>query len=86
MAKKPVGKVTHFFPKISVAVIELSAGIKKGDKIEIAKSEEDAFQQTVSSMQVDHKPVEKAKKGDAIGMKVDNPAKEGAVVSKVTEK
>ena len=80
--KKAIGKVTHYFDKIGVAVIELSGALKKGDKIEIGKNEEDAFQQEVSSMQVDHKPVEKAKKGDAIGMKVDNPVKEGAEVRK----
>jgi putative protease len=83
--KKAIGKVAHFYPKISVAVIELTGKLKVGDKIEIGKNEEDAFQQEVSSMQVEHKPVEKAKKGDAIGMKVDNPTKAGAVVSKVKE-
>jgi len=83
--KKPVGKVTHFYPKISVAVIELTGSLKVGDKIEIGKNEEDAFQQTVGSMQMEHKPVETAKKGDAIGMKVDNPVKEGATVSKVAK-
>jgi len=86
MGKKPIGKVTHFFDKIGVAVVELTGSLKAGDTIEIAKDEENAFQQVVTSMQVDHKPVEKAKKGDAIGMKVDNPVKEGAIVSKVTEK
>ena len=85
MAKKPIGKVKHYFDKIGVAVIELSGSLNAGDRIEIAKSEEDAFQQDVASMQVDHKPVEKAKKGDAIGMKVDSPTKAGAVVSKVTK-
>ncbi len=86
MGKKPIGKVTHFFDKIGVAVVELTGSLKAGETIEIAKDEESTFQQVVTSMQVDHKPVEKAKKGDAIGMKVDNPVKEGAVVSKVTEK
>ena len=85
MAKKPIGKVTHYFDKIGVAVIMLSGSLKAGDRIEIGKSEEDAFQQEVASMQVKHKPVEKAKKGDAIGMKVDHPTKAKAVVSKVTE-
>jgi translation elongation factor EF-1alpha len=82
--KEPVGKVTHFFDKISVAVIELTGSLKAGDKIEI-ETKEGPFQQEVTSMQVDHKPVEKAKKGDAIGMKVDNPVKEGNPVSKLAE-
>ena len=85
MGKKPVGKVKHYFDKIGVAVIELSGKLKAGDTIEVSKEGENAFQQVVTSMQVDHKPVEEAKAGDAIGMKLDNPAKEGAAVSKVTE-
>ena len=82
--KKKIGKVTHFFDKISVAVIELTGALKAGDKIEIM-TKEGPFQQEVASMQVDHNPVEKAKSGDAIGMKVDNPVKEGNIVSKVNE-
>jgi len=65
---KEIGKITHFFDKISVAVIELKAGLKKGDKIRIKGSTTD-FEQTVGEMQVEHKPIEKAKKGDAIGIK-----------------
>lgn len=80
--KKVVGKVVHFYPKISVAVVELTKGLKVGDKIEISKNEE-TFEQTVDSMQVEHKQVEKAKAGDAVGLKLDNPAKEGATVSKI---
>jgi putative protease len=80
--KKVVGKVVHFYPKISVAVVELTKGLKVGDKIEISKNEE-TFEQTVGSMQVEHKQVEKAKAGDAVGLKLDNPVKEGATVSKI---
>ena len=65
---KEIGKITHFFDKISVAVIELKAGLKKGDKIRIKGSTTD-FEQIAGEMQVEHKPIEKAKKGDAIGMK-----------------
>ena len=85
MGKKPVGKIAHFFDKIGVAVIELTGNLKVGETIEIGKDEENAFQQVVSSMQIDHNPVEKAKSGEAIGMKVDNPVKEGDAVSKITE-
>jgi len=86
MGKEPVGKVAHFFDKISVAVIELTGNLKVGDTIEIGKDEENAFQQVIASMQIDHSPVEKAKSGDAIGMKLDHPTKEGAEVNKITEK
>lgn len=82
--KQPIGKVTHFFDKISVAVVELTGELKVGDTIEIETSE-GPFQQKVDSMQIEHNSVETAKEGDAIGLKVDNPVREGNKVSKVTE-
>jgi hypothetical protein len=39
----------------------------------------------IASMQIDHKPVEKGKKGDELAIKLENPTKEGAVIYKVTE-
>ena len=83
MGETNVGKVTHFFGKISVAVIELSAELKVGDKIRFKKGAE-SFDQAVSSMQIEHAPVQKAKKGQAIGMKVAQPVHEGTEVFKVT--
>ena len=76
--KKKIGKITHFFPKISVAVVKLSAALKKGDKISIEGNDK-AVEQKVGSMQVEHKAIEKAKKGDAIGLKVKDAVKENDV-------
>jgi len=65
-----VGKVTHYFTKIGVAVIEMTDGeLNVGDTIHIKGANTD-FNQPVESMQVNHKNVAKAKTGDAIGMKV----------------
>ncbi|MBI4132818.1 MAG: translation elongation factor-like protein [Candidatus Sungbacteria bacterium] len=77
-----VGKVTHYYGKIGVAIIELSAGLNVGDKIKIESSRTE-FEQTVDSMEVDHKPVTAAKKGDVIGMKVREKVSEGATVYKL---
>ena len=66
---KPIGRISHFFDKIGVAVIELSGKLKVGDKIRIAGGTTD-FKQPVKSMQVEHEKVESAKKGDAVGIKV----------------
>jgi len=82
--KVPIGKITHFFPKISVAVVELTADLKKGDKVEIGGKTE-PFEQTVTSMQIEHKDIEEAKAGDSIGMKVDKPVKPGDQVFKLVE-
>lgn len=73
--KKEIGRITHFFPKISVAVIELSGNLKVGDIISI-QGHDNMYEQKVDSMQVEHESVEKAKKGDAVGLKVNKPVKE----------
>ena len=74
--KKPVGKITHYFSKIGVAVVELSAELKVGDNISIEGSTTN-IQQPVNSMQIEHKPVDFAKKGQSIGMKVADVVREG---------
>ena len=67
--EKEIGKVTHFFDKISVAVVELKGKLKVGDKIKIKGAKTD-FEQSIDSMQIEHANVKEAKKGDAIGLKV----------------
>jgi len=71
---KEVGKVTHFFDKLSVAVIEITSPIKVGQKIKI-KGSTTNFEQKIDSMQVEHKEITEAKVGQAIGMKVKDIAR-----------
>ena len=82
--KKFIGKITHFYPKISVAVIELEDMLSVGDKISIERAE-GSFEQEVKSMQIEHENVEKAEAGQSIGLKVMEQTKEGAKVFKVIE-
>ncbi len=84
MDKKLVGKITHYFDKICVGVIELSAELKEGDKISIETPGGSSFEQVVSSMQIDRVPVKKAKKGDAIGIKLAQPVR-NANIYKIVE-
>ena len=77
-----VGEVTHYFGNIGVAVIELSDTLKAGDEIRIIGGETD-FTQGVESMEVEHKKVEEAKKGDSIGLKIDQKVREGYKVYKL---
>ena len=74
-----VGEVTHFFSKISVCVIRLKKDVFVGDKIYI-RGNGCNFSQKMSSMQVDHQSVEKASKGQEIGLKTIKEAKVGAQV------
>jgi len=79
--EKQIGKIIHFYPKISVGIIELTDSLSVGETIHIKGASSD-FEQTVDSMQVEHENIEKAKKGDVIGLKVTNEAKEGDLVYK----
>jgi len=82
MAETEVGKITHVFGKIGVGVIELSDTLSVGDKIKI-KGHDKEFEQPVDSMQVDHTQVEKAEKGESVGLKFDEEIKDGDMVFKV---
>lgn len=74
-----IGKVTHYYNKIGVAVIELSKSLVLGDRIKISGHDKE-FIQEVSSMQIEHQHVQKANKGNSIGLQVDKPVKDGDIV------
>lgn len=76
-----IGRITHFFSKISVAVIELSAPLCVGDAI-IVKGPNTDFEQVVDSMQIEHKNVQRAEAGQSIGLKVAQRVRETDVVYK----
>jgi putative protease len=79
---KLIGKITHYFGNIGVGVIELSGTLKVGDTIRIVGGETD-FTQAVESMEIEHQKVKEAKKGDSVGLKVDQKVREGYKVYKV---
>jgi len=82
--EKEVGKVTHYFSKIGVGVIKLTGVLAVGDNIHIKGATTD-FQQSIESMQIEHEKVEKAKKGQSIGLKTSEPVREHDVVYVVKE-
>ena len=69
MQEKEIGKITHYFGKISVGIIELTDSLKVGDSIHIKGVHTD-FTQKVDSIQIEHQNVEEAKAGDFVGIKV----------------
>ncbi len=80
--KKPIGKVSHYYTEIGVAVIDLNDSLAVGDKISI-EGASTKFTQTVDSMQIEHKDVKQATSGDSIGLKVVERVREGDKVYKV---
>lgn len=80
--EKEIGKVTHWYDKLGVAVLDLNSSLKAGDIIKVRKGTEE-FEDTIVSMQVDHKNVSSAKKGDEVAVKLSQKTKEGAVIYKM---
>jgi putative protease len=82
--EKEIGEITHYYGKIGVGVVKLSAELKVGDRIHILGHTTD-FEQTVDSIQIEHKRMESAKKGESIGLKVAEHVREGDKVYKIIE-
>ncbi len=76
-----IGRITHFFSKINVAVIELKASLKVGDTI-VIKGPTTDFQQVVDSMQIEHENVQTALAGQSIGLRVVQRVRETDAVFK----
>ncbi|OGD55967.1 translation elongation factor-like protein [Candidatus Bathyarchaeota archaeon RBG_13_52_12] len=76
-----VGKVLHYFSRISVAIIELKAPLSIGDQI-LVKGPTSDFEQVIESMQIEHVNVSTAKKGDSIGLKVNKLVKANDIIYK----
>jgi hypothetical protein len=76
-----IGTVKHFFSKISVAIIDLTAPLSVGDRI-LVKGPSTDLEMTVDSMQIEHKDIRRAEAGQSIGLKLAGQAKERDVVYK----
>jgi putative protease len=77
-----VGKITHFFTKISVAIVELTGTLSVDDQI-LIKGPTTNVEQKVDSMQIEHENVQKATRGQSIGLKVNDRVREQDVVYRV---
>ena len=78
-----IGRVIHFYDKISVAIVELDGTLAVGDKIKFTHSGEDLFEQKVDSIQIEHEKKDSAKKGDVVGLKTNEAVKEDTEVFKI---
>jgi putative protease len=83
--EEEIGRITHYFSKINVGVLEITKGnVHVGDTIHIKGHTTDYYQK-IQSMQVEHAAVELAEEGMQVGLKVEASVREGDVVFKVTE-
>lgn len=75
-----IAKVTHFYDKIGVAVVEVkSQKLQVGDTVKISGHDKE-FKQKITSLQVEHKQVKEVPVGETCGMKVDQAVKPGDVL------
>lgn len=85
MPEEEIGVIVKFFAKPSVAALEVtSGGIKVGDVLHYQGHTTD-FTEEVTSMQIDNNPVEEAKPGDLVGIKVKERVRENDKVYRVVE-
>jgi hypothetical protein len=79
-----IGKVTHYYDHIGVAVMTLEDSLKLGDKIHILGHSTDLIQR-ISSMQIEHHGVVWVKPGDNVAIRVIEPVHEHDVVYRIVE-
>ena len=73
---KPIGEVTHFYGHLEVAIVKFNKKVDVGAKVHFKGVTTD-FDEEIKSMQYDHKPIESAKKGQEVGIKVGGKVREG---------
>ena len=69
--KVHTGLVTKYYAKINVAEVKIISPLKIGDAI-LVEGTTTFIEQTLDSMQANHKPLIKAKKGDKVGIKFND--------------
>jgi len=74
--EKEIGEISHYYPGIEVAVVEVLDEIRVGEEIAVRGYTTD-FTQTIDSMEIGHKKVDAARKGDSVGLKVKDRVREG---------
>ncbi|MFC1532868.1 translation elongation factor-like protein [Thermodesulfobacteriota bacterium] len=85
MPEEEVGVIVKFFAKPGVAAIEMKSGTIKKDDLLRYKGHTTDFTEEVSSIEIDNQPIEEAKAGDLIGLKVKERVRENDKVYKVVE-
>ena len=79
-----IGRVTHYYSHLNVAVLTVNEALKLGDKIHILGHTTD-FEQRIASMEVEHHQVVWVKPGENVAIQVNEPVREHDVVYRVVE-
>lgn len=68
-----VGTIEHYYNKIKVAVVRVEKPIRVGDWVRIRGAHDDV-RARVRSIEVDHRPVDRAEPGQKVGIKLPRRA------------
>ena len=79
-----IGRVTHYYNHLNVAVLKLTDSLKLGDMIHILGHLTDLTER-VASMEVNHHMVVWVRPGDDVAIKVNDSVREHDKVYKVVE-
>lgn len=85
MTERRIGTIDHYYPKVHAAVLHVESGsLKVGDHIHIRGRYYD-IEDDVRRMEIDHKPVQEARKGQEVGLQLEEPVRGKAEVFLVAE-
>lgn len=74
--EQKIGRITHYYDRLGVAAVEIQSGcLHKGDVIHIHGHTTD-LEETVNSIELDHRQIEEASEGQNVGIKVVDKVRE----------
>ena len=76
MSEELIGEVTHYFSRAGVAVLNIKSPVRNGEWIRVRGNTTD-LRQRIDSMEIDRQPIEEAKPGDDVGLKVADRVRVG---------
>ncbi len=83
MAEVPIGTVTHYFGKPQVGIVALTGDVTAGETLRFLGHGAN-FDQTVTSMEIEHAAIETASAGTEVGIRVAQRVREGTQVYRVS--
>jgi len=78
-----IGIVTHWYAHLSVAAVRLTDTLAVGDRIHIKGRTTDLVE-TVRSMEIEHRKVERAEPGDDVALAVEGHVRHRDVIFRET--
>lgn len=78
-----VGKVTHYYDRIRVAVLHLEQPLAIGDHVQFLKRDFVLFEQDVTSMQINHESISSAPAGAEVAIRVIEEVNRNTEVRKI---